>query len=191
MCEALISEGKADLPFLSGDKIKNMLIDEVKKYIHVLRTSKAILFPYSVALSPCHNDITPTNFIKLKHPINGRKYQLIDWEYAGMNDRMYDLAGIAAMLSMDLSEPECLVLYYFNSTDAQQYAEEIKRVKFYMPIVKLYYAVWATLQVSTGNESTSIDELKNGWGPGSLTVFLNQYHSQSYQALINIALTRV
>ncbi len=175
MCDALGTE----------KKVAHMPVSEVKQYINNLQKIKQDLFSYPIALAPCHNDITPVNFIKLKAPINGRKYQLIDWEYAGMNDRMYDIAGIAAMLAMSLNEPACLVLRYFNSTNTEKYAEEIKRVQFYMPVVKLYYAIWSALQVETGNESTSIDELKSGWGPESLTIFLDQYHSEPYQALIH------
>ncbi|MCR9192144.1 MAG: phosphotransferase [Gammaproteobacteria bacterium] len=185
MCERLIVQGEASLPFLIHGNLERMSIAEVKNHINTLRSRKETLFRHPDSLSPCHNDITPTNFIKLKYPVNGRKYQLIDWEYAGMNDKMYDIAGVAAMLGMNLDESYGLVLRYFNSTNLEKYTEEIKRVKFYMPLVKLYYAVWSALQVSTGNESASIEELRSGWGPGSLSVFLRQYHSQSYQALIS------
>ena len=40
-------------------------------------------------LVPSHNDTVPENFIK---DINGRLY-LIDWEYSGLNDEMWDLAA--------------------------------------------------------------------------------------------------
>lgn len=175
LCEALPVDSK----------VRDMSVSELKNYVYQLQAIKKQLFAYPIALSPCHNDITPVNFIKLRHPQNGRQYQLIDWEYAGMGDAMYDIAGVAAMLGMPLNESEYLVRHYFDTTDTEKYAEEIKRVKFYMPLVKLYYAVWAALQVLTGNESTSIDELKNGWGPESLSIFLEQYHSKEYQALIN------
>lgn len=184
MHETLVSNEINFLPFLSHGGIENMPIETVKSYIDELQVTKERLFPYHIALSPCHNDITPTNFIKLKAQINGRKYQMIDWEYAGMNDKMYDLAIMAAMLGLAPEEQTQLVLTYFNSSNDHEYDEEIKRVKFYVPLVKLYYSLWSTLQVCMCNESSSISELKNGWGPGSLTAFLEQYHSENYQELI-------
>lgn len=188
MHETLVTHEVKFLPFLSHGEIENIPIEDIKSYIDELQESKERLFPYHVDLSPCHNDITPTNFIKLKTQINGKKYQMIDWEYAGMNDKMYDLAIMAAMLGLVPDEQTLLVLNYFNSSNAQAYDEEIKRVKFYVPLVKLYYSLWATLQVCMCNESSSISELKNGWGPGSLSTFLEQYHSESYQELIGNSL---
>ena len=185
MYETLVRHQIKFLPFLSRDGIENMPIENIRSYIDELQVSKEGLFPYPIALSPCHNDITPTNFIKIKTPIKGRKYQMIDWEYAGMNDKMYDLAIMAAMLGLDPGEQIQLVLRYFNTSDVQDYDEEIKRVKFYVPLVKLYYSLWSTLQVCMGNESSSISELKTGWGPGSLSTFLDQYHSDYYQELIS------
>ncbi len=184
MCNALITRGHDTLPCLSHHGLSHMPIDSIQNKIYDLQTIRNQIFKGPSAFSPCHNDITPTNFIKLKDPVDGRLYQLIDWEYAGMNDNMYDIAGIAAMLGVGLNKAHHFVLHYFNRKDTARYAEEIKRVQFYMPLVKLYYAVWAALQVSTGNESASIEELKQGWGPGSLSVFLDQYHSENYQALI-------
>ena len=187
MYETLVSHEINCLPFLSHGGIENMSIENIKSYIDELKVSKERLFPYHIALAPCHNDITPTNFIKLKDQINGRKYQMIDWEYAGMNDKMYDLAIMAAMLGHAPGEQTQLVLAYFNSSNVQEYDEEIKRVKFYVPLVKLYYSLWSNLQVCMCNESSSISELKNGWGPGSLSTFLDQYHSENYQELISSA----
>lgn len=184
MYETLVNNEIDFLPFLSHEGIGNMPIQTIKSYIDELQRIQQKLFPYHIALSPCHNDITPTNFIKLKTQINGRAYQMIDWEYAGMNDKMYDLAIIAAMLGSCPEEQTQLALAYFNSGNNHEYNEEIKRVKFYVPLVKLYYSLWSTLQVCMGNESSSISELKNGWGPGSLTTFLEQYHSKHYQELI-------
>ena len=40
-------------------------------------------------IKPCHNDTVPENFIKGK----GNKFYLIDWEYSGSNDPMWDLAA--------------------------------------------------------------------------------------------------
>src|SRR5829696_303689 len=40
---------------------------------------------------PAHNDLLPANFLH-----DGQRMQIIDWEYAGMGDRWFDLGNFAA-----------------------------------------------------------------------------------------------
>jgi thiamine kinase-like enzyme len=42
------------------------------------------------ALRPCHNDLLNTNFID-----DGERLRIVDWEYAGMGDRLFDLANFS------------------------------------------------------------------------------------------------
>lgn len=185
MYETLLFNNISTVPYVIDGHLSSMPIEEIKQYIDELQEKKSNLFPYEIELSPCHNDITPTNFIKLKYPVHGRAYQMIDWEYAGMNDKMYDVAMLAVMLGLTLEQQTPFVLNYFDSTNSEQYKDEIKRVKFYSPLVKLYYGLWAALQVAMCNESTSIDELRAGWGPQSISIFLEQYRSTEYQTLLS------
>lgn len=183
MLMLLISHQQQSIPLLKSKDLMAYPIVQLCDIIASLQKIKQQKFTSSQLL-PCHNDITPTNFIHLNSPIHGRDYQLIDWEYGGMNDPMYDLAGITAMLALPLQEVSPMVCHYFGVKNEEQIINHIQRVQFYMPIVKLYYAIWAALQVVTGNESSSYEELKQGWGPDSLTVFLEQYQSDFYQDLI-------
>lgn len=185
MYETLLFNNISTVPYFIDGHLSSMPIEKIKQYIDALQEKKSNLFPYEIELSPCHNDITPTNFIKLKYPVHGRAYQMIDWEYAGMNDKMYDVAMLSVMLGLTPEQQIPFILNYFDSTNTEQYLEEIKRVKFYSPLVKLYYGLWAALQVAMCNESTSIDELRAGWGPQSISIFLAQYHSTEYQTLLS------
>ena len=56
----------------------------------------------------CHNDLGRRNFIG-----DGRLL-LLDWEYAGMGDPMFDLANYAANQSSSPAEEEFIVGYYFG-----------------------------------------------------------------------------
>lgn len=185
MIETLQFNGANIIPYFDDGRLSSISLESIKHYVDELQDKMDRLFPYEIELSPCHNDITPTNFIKLQSSINGRSYQMIDWEYAGMNDKMYDVAMLAAMLGLRIEQQNGFVLNYFNSTNEEQYEEEIKRVRFYVPLVKLYYGLWAALQVVMCNESSSIDELRSGWGPLSVTIFLDWYHSDDYQELLS------
>ena len=48
---------------------------------------------------PCHNDLLNANFIRSPDGI-----RIVDWEYAGMGDRFFDLANFS--VNHELSEPE-------------------------------------------------------------------------------------
>lgn len=62
-----------------------------------------------ISLVPCHNDPLCENWIEG----NGRLY-LIDWEYAGMNDGMWDLADLSIEAGYDTIQDELLLNAYFN-----------------------------------------------------------------------------
>lgn len=179
----LKSKNQYQIPFIEGEKKTFCSIAKIEKIVKNLKTIRDKKF-IPLEKKPCHNDITPTNFIKLKKPFYGNNYQIIDWEYAGMNDAMYDLAGIAAMLEISFVKIPSLIHFYFKNKEIKNQQIYIDRVNFYMPIIKLYYGLWAALQVCIGNESYELNELKNGWGPMSLSIFLKRYHSKIYQNLI-------
>ena len=56
-----------------------------------------------------HNDLLPANFLD-----DGKKLWLIDFEYAGFNTAMFDLAGAASNAGMTAQESEELLAEYFG-----------------------------------------------------------------------------
>ena len=58
---------------------------------------------------PCHNDLLNANFIRG----DGRLW-IVDWEYAGMGDRFFDLANFAANHELDAAGKEELLRAYFG-----------------------------------------------------------------------------
>jgi thiamine kinase-like enzyme len=67
---------------------------------------------------PCHNDLLAANFIN-----DGRSVRIVDWEYAGMGDRYFDLANFA--VNNELSERarlDFLELYFQNRPTSRQAA---------------------------------------------------------------------
>ena len=56
-----------------------------------------------------HNDLLPANFLD-----DGKKLWLIDFEYAGFNTAMFDLAGAASNAGMTAGESEELLAEYFG-----------------------------------------------------------------------------
>ena len=59
---------------------------------------------------PCHNDPLCENWVL---DADGRMY-LIDWEYAGMNDGMWDLADLSIEANFSAIQDEALLMYYLE-----------------------------------------------------------------------------
>jgi thiamine kinase-like enzyme len=59
---------------------------------------------------PCHNDLLPANLLD-----DGNRVRIIDWEYAGMGDRFFDLGNLAANTSMDETAERALLAAYFGT----------------------------------------------------------------------------
>ena len=88
----------------------------------------------------CHNDPYHLNFLD-----NGSLW-LIDWEYAGMNDPMYDLAGVGYTLDND-GRDLLLETYYGSATAAtRQYLEAL------IPVCLCWNVVWSLIQIDGGIE---------------------------------------
>ena len=55
----------------------------------------------------CHNDLLNANFID-----DGERIRIVDWEYAGLGDRFFDLANFAINHELDRGEREALLRAY-------------------------------------------------------------------------------
>jgi thiamine kinase-like enzyme len=61
-------------------------------------------------LCPCHNDLLNANFLD-----DGDRLWLVDWEYAGMGDRFFDLANFAVNNELGPPEDALLLRAYFGA----------------------------------------------------------------------------
>ena len=59
--------------------------------------------------APCHNDLLNANFLD-----DGRSLTIVDWEYAGMGDRFFDLANFAVNNELDSEACSVLLEAYFG-----------------------------------------------------------------------------
>ena len=57
---------------------------------------------------PCHNDLLNANFLD-----DGERLRIVDWEYAGMGDRFFDLANFSVNHELDSAQSEVLLGSYF------------------------------------------------------------------------------
>ena len=59
---------------------------------------------------PCHNDLLTANFID-----DGSRVRVIDWEYAGMGDRYFDLGNLSVNNGFDEADDQRLLAAYFGT----------------------------------------------------------------------------
>ena len=59
------------------------------------------------SLVPCHDDLLNANFI-----FDGERVRIVDWEYAGMGDRFFDLGNLSVKHDFDIQTDETLLRAY-------------------------------------------------------------------------------
>ena len=86
---------------------------------------------------PCHNDLLNANFIRGPEGI-----RIVDWEYAGMGDRFFDLANFSVNHDLDEREVQVLIDAYFREArDAD--AAHLRLMRFMSDFRE---AMWGVVQ---------------------------------------------
>ncbi len=85
----------------------------------------------------CHNDLLPNNFIDDGHAI-----QLIDWEYAGLGDRFFDLGNLAVNFQFDGEAESAFLKYYCGDI----WAKDLRRLRMMRLVSDLRESLWGYLQ---------------------------------------------
>ncbi len=83
---------------------------DTSQILERLQQLQSRLEPNAVVV-PCHNDLLPANLLFKQQLF------LIDWEYAGNGDRMFDLGNLAA--NLELSHHDELLELYFGLVTPQ------------------------------------------------------------------------
>ena len=94
-------------------------------------------------LVPCHNDPWPGNLLDA----DGRIY-LIDWEYSGMNDPMWDLADLAVEAGFEPEQDRAMMEAYHGTEVSQAL---YSRLEVYKAMSDLHWSVWGFVQHANGN----------------------------------------
>jgi hypothetical protein len=110
-----------------GEEI-NQIAEQLQSYLSRIPTQR-------FERVPCHNDPSPENFFHQ----DGRLY-LHDWELAGLNDPMWDLAHLSVIGQV---EPDDL-LHFYPTLDplANQ------KIRFFQGFVFFNTILWAALEIA-------------------------------------------
>lgn len=81
---------------------------ELPSYLRLAEALEAAQTPLPIVFG--HNDLLPANILD-----DGQRLWLIDFEYAGFNTAMFDLAGLASNAGMSRDEGAALLEAYFGA----------------------------------------------------------------------------
>ena len=113
--------------------------EEVKRKVFKLKDKLESL---NINLKACHNDTVPENFIK-----SNNKIYLIDWEYSGMNDPMWDLGAHSLECNFsEKEEKEFLSFYFPEGIDENSYL----RIQIHKICQDFLWSIWTVLKEAKG-----------------------------------------
>jgi thiamine kinase-like enzyme len=87
-------------------------------------------------LVPCHNDLLNANFL------DDGEIRIVDWEYAGMGDRFFDLANLSVNHEFSVADDTRLLAEYFGAERERDLAS-LRLMRFMSDFRE---AMWGVLQ---------------------------------------------
>lgn len=93
-------------------------------------------------LCPCHSDPVAENFI-----IQANKIYLIDWEYCGQNDPLFDISAFCLENDFNSAESLDFLTSYLNRAPLDW---ELTNFKIYLIAIDLLWSNWAILKKAYG-----------------------------------------
>lgn len=101
------------------------------------------LAAHPLPLAPCHCDPLCENFLD-----DGTRMWIVDWEYSGMNDPMWDLGDLAVEGGFSPQLEEELLIGYFGCAP---HPFDRGRMVIYKAMCDLLWTLWGLIQHADGN----------------------------------------
>lgn len=115
-------------------------------YGEVQREAEAVrsaLASRPAPLRPCHCDPLAENFLD-----TGARVFIIDWEYAGNNDPMWDLGDVSVEAGFGPDQDDALLAAYF---DGKPPPDQVGRMVMHKAMCDLLWTLWGVIQVVNEN----------------------------------------
>ena len=132
--EKIIRENAVEL-FENYSEVKSTVV-KIRKYVKKIADSTPV---------SCHNDPLCENWVMGR---TGKLY-LIDWEYAGMNDAMWDLADLSIESGLSDAQDELLLRFYLEREPEQEEKIRFHANKLYLDFL---WALWGKTRVPFDGE---------------------------------------
>ena len=141
-------------PFAEADKYESLLDDpaaqmytgygSLRQKVNALLKTRLGELGYEQC--PCHNDLVAANLVKGG---DGRLY-LIDWEYAGTNDPMFDAAALFLENDFSPEEEEDFFRYYYEGGNVPARCRE--KILIFKIVQDFLWSIWTVLKESKGDD---------------------------------------
>jgi len=128
---AILDERKAELPDGYADVVESA------------QPVREALESNPVKLAPCHCDPLCENFLD-----TGGRMWIVDWEYSGMNDPLWDLGDLSVEAGFTHAQDMELMRAYCDGEPSQA---EIGRMVIYKAMCDLLWTLWGLIQHSDAN----------------------------------------
>lgn len=115
-------------------------------YHDVVREAGSVreaLAAHPIQLAACHCDPLCENFLD-----TGERMWIVDWEYSGMNDPLWDLGDLSVEGRFDAAQDEALMRAYFGG---EARPAERGRVVIYKAMCDLLWTLWGLIQLANDN----------------------------------------
>ena len=106
-------------------------------------TVRRALAAHAWPLAPCHCDPLCENFLDA-----GDRMWLVDWEYSGTNDPMWDLGDLSVEAGFDAEQDEALLRGYFA---AEPSPTDRGRMVIHKAMCDLLWTLWGLIQHANRN----------------------------------------
>lgn len=94
---------------------------------------------------PCHNDLLAANLLDCPDGAGGTTVRIVDYEYSGNNDPMFDLGNAWSEAALPPDLLDVLVTAYFGGPRPAQVA----RARLFGLVAKYGWMLWASIQEAT------------------------------------------
>lgn len=125
------------------DQRKAELPEGYAEVVDSAQPVRAALARNPVKLSPCHCDPLCENFLD-----TGERMWIVDWEYSGMNDPLWDLGDLSVEAAFSAEQDRELMWAYYDGEPGQA---AIGRMVVYKALCDLLWTLWGLIQHSDGN----------------------------------------
>ena len=102
----------------------------------------------------CHCDPLCENFLD-----TGARMWIVDWEYSGMNDPMWDLGDLSVEAGLNDAQDGALLSAYF---DGQVPANDHARMVIYKAMCDLLWTLWGLIQLANENPAEDFRAYADG-----------------------------
>lgn len=115
-------------------------------YHEVVREAESVrsaLAAHPLPLVACHCDPLCENFLD-----TGERMWIVDWEYSGMNDPLWDLGDLSVEGKFDAAQDEEMMRAYFGG---EARPAERGRIVIYKAMCDLLWTLWGLIQLANDN----------------------------------------